>query len=108
MSDHIHENSNDDSRSRLISARMTKFQGYPQGVPWVSMRGNRQNTGVSPLVGFNFAPNGRTPILAWADTNQDGLSLINATPVIGAGDVVYVGSSNNHFIFFLPGRERAG
>ena len=76
------------------------------------MRGNRQNTGVSPLVGFNFTPNGRSPILAWADTNQDvdtnqdGLSLINATPVIGAGDVVYVGSSNKHFYSFSPRAEQ--
>ncbi len=75
---------------------------YPAGVPWVSMRGNRQNTGVSPLVRLHFTPASRAPILAAADTNRDGLSLINATPVIGPGDVVYVGSSNNHFYSFDP------
>ena len=41
---------------------------YPPAVPWVSMRGNRQNTGVSPLVSFRFTPSGGAPILAAALT----------------------------------------
>ena len=85
-------------RATLAASR----RDYPAGVPWVSMRGNRQNTGVSPLVGFRFTSSGRAPILAAADTNSDGLSLINATPIIGPGDKVYVGSSNNHFYSFDP------
>ena len=93
------------ARSRVAPVLVPANQGYPQGVPWVSMRGNRQNTGISPLVGFNFTNNGKTPILSSADTNQDGISLINATPIIGTvgtDEVVFIGSSNNHFYSFDP------
>jgi outer membrane protein assembly factor BamB len=90
-------------RSRVGTARTAANQHYPAGVPWVTMRGNRQNTGISPLVGFTYTPRkGTAPFLSYADTNPDGLSLINATPIIGPGDIVYIGSSNNHFYSFSP------
>ena len=76
-------------------------EGSPPGIPWMSMRGNPQNTGISPFVGFRSTPND-SPILSSTDTNHEGLSLINATPIIGPGDIIYVGSFNKHFYSFAP------
>jgi outer membrane protein assembly factor BamB len=93
------------ARPLPISALKSTAQSYPAGVPWVTMRGNRQNTGVSPLVGFKYTENSN-PALAWVSTNPQGLSLINATPIIGAGDVVYIGSSNNYLYSFDPKKTK--
>lgn len=66
--------------------------------PWPKMRGDFRNTGCrifqwTPLLGSS---------IRHVDTNDkewsDSLSLINATPIIGSDETIYVGSSN--FIFY--------
>ncbi len=67
-------------------------------IPWPKMRGDFRNTGCRI---FGWSPQPGSSI-RYVDTNAwspaGSLSLINATPVIGSDETIYVGSSN--FIFY--------
>lgn len=67
-------------------------------IPWPKMRGDFRNTGCRI---FRWSPQPGSSI-RYVDTNAwspaGSLSLINATPVIGSDETIYVGSSN--FIFY--------
>jgi outer membrane protein assembly factor BamB len=69
------------------------------GAPWPVMRGNPQNTGRSPLTG-KARPGGRQEL-----RSHDTWGTINATPVLGPGDVIFVGSANDNFYVFDPHAE---
>jgi outer membrane protein assembly factor BamB len=63
---------------------------------WPSMRGNRRNSGAR-LFDWDGVPR---QIRSLDTTSLTGLSLINATPVVGPDETIYVGSSNRYFFAF--------
>jgi len=70
--------------------------------PWPAMRGDRQNTGRSPSLGLSFRGE-RLAVVVVADTAlPDSVSTINATPVMGPGDTILVGSADGRFHDFRP------
>lgn len=71
----------------------------PSQSPWPTMRGDRQNTGRSPL----FARLG-PGTSAVSNLQTKSFAALNATPVIGPGERVLVGSADNSFYDFIPGQ----
>lgn len=61
-------------------------------VPWPSMRGNRQNTGASDRA---FVPDPSSTIRRW----PVGGAMFS-TPVIGQGEIVYVGGADGALVAF--------
>ncbi len=72
---------------------------YHPEAPWPCMRGNPRNTGRSPLVRGDggFEPAARMAFRCWPTGNG-----IFSTPIIGAGEIIYVGSADKHFYAFDP------
>ena len=70
----------------------------PSPAPWPTMRGDRQNTGRSPL--FASLGPGTSVVSNFQTPSYDAL---NATPVIGPGERVLVGSADQGFYDFIPG-----
>jgi outer membrane protein assembly factor BamB len=68
---------------------------------WPSMRGDRRNSGFRV-----FRWDGVPRAIRSLDTTRlTGLSLINATPIVGADETIYVGSSNQYFFAFLANSQ---
>jgi len=72
--------------------------------PWPSMRGNPQNTGVSPVVGFGL-PDPQQGLQVRHFRTGNG---IFSTPIIGADETIYIGSADGNFYALDPlvGEER--
>ncbi len=72
---------------------------YDPRSPWPCMRGNPRNTGRSPLVRGDAGFDKAAPMTfrCWPTGNG-----IFSTPIIGADEIVYVGSADKHFYALDP------